>query len=54
VARLPAVLAGKAKPSDTAETLGFAELCYEKKLHAISARLWAEALQAQPKLADDM
>ena len=34
--------------------LGFAQLCYEKKLHGASARLWAEAFQAQPKLADDM
>jgi serine/threonine-protein kinase len=53
-ARLPAVLAGKAKPVDATETLGFAQLCYEKKLHGAAARLWAEVFQAQPKLADDM
>ena len=52
--KLPAILAGKAKPSDAAETLGFAQLCYDKKLHGASARLWSEAFQAQPKLADDM
>jgi Flp pilus assembly protein TadD len=52
--RLPAVLSGKFTPSDAAETLGFALLCYEKKLHAASARLWAEAFQAQPTLAEDM
>ncbi len=52
--KLPAILAGKAKPSDAVETLGFAQLFYDKKLHAGSARLWSEAFQAQPKLADDM
>jgi serine/threonine-protein kinase len=52
--RLPAVLAGKAKPHDAAETLGFAQLCYEKKLHGVSARFWTEAFKAQPKLAEDM
>jgi tetratricopeptide (TPR) repeat protein len=52
--RLPVVLAGKLKPADDAETLGFAELCYKKKLHGASARFWTEAFQAQPKLADDM
>src|SRR5262249_28535554 len=53
-ARLPAVLAGKVKPVDADEMLGFAQLCYEKKLQGASARLWTEALQAQPNLADDM
>ena len=52
--KLPTILAGKAKPSDAAETLGFAQLCYDKKLHSASARLWSEAFQAQPKLAEDM
>jgi serine/threonine-protein kinase len=52
--RLPAVLAGRLNPGDAAETLGFAQLCYEKKLHGASARFWSEAFQAQPKLAQDM
>jgi len=52
--RLPAILAGKARSLDAVETLGFAQLSHEKKLHGASARLWAEALQAQPKLAEDM
>jgi len=52
--RLPAVLAGKLKPGDGAESLGFAQLCHAKNLYGASARLWAEAFQAQPKLADDM
>jgi tetratricopeptide (TPR) repeat protein len=52
--RLPAVLTGKLKPGDGAETLGFAQLCYERKLHGSSARLWAEAFRAEPRLTDDM
>jgi Flp pilus assembly protein TadD len=53
-ARLPAILRGTLKPSDAAEMVGFAELCYERKHHGASAGLWAEAFQAQPKLAEDM
>jgi serine/threonine-protein kinase len=52
--KLPIVLAGKLQPADAAESIGFAQLCYDKKLHGSSARLWSEAFQAQPKLADDM
>ncbi len=53
-ARLPAVLSGKLRPTDAAESLGFAQLCYNRKLHGSAARLWTEAFQADPKLADDM
>jgi len=49
-----AVLAGKARPADAVETLGFAQLCYEKKLQGASAKFWSEAFQAQPPLAGDM
>jgi len=52
--KLPVILAGKARPLDALETLGFARLCHDKKLHGASARFWAEAFQAQAKLADDM
>jgi len=52
--KLPAILAGKTSPLDALETMGFAWLCYYKMLHGASARLWAEAFQAQPKLAEDM
>jgi hypothetical protein len=52
--KLPAILAGKAKPLNTLETLGFAEVCCGKKVYGASARFWAEAFQAQPKLAEDM
>ena len=51
-AELPAILAGQARPADAAESLGFAQLCYDKKLHGASARFWAEAFQSQPKLAE--
>ena len=52
--KLPAILGGQDKPADAAESLTLAQLCYDKKLHGASARLWAEAFQAQPKLAEDM
>jgi hypothetical protein len=54
VPRLSAILTGKAKPVDTTEAIGFAQVCSEKKLHGASARFSAEAFQAQPKLADNM
>ncbi len=49
-----AVLVGKLKPGDAEEMLGFAQLCHWKKFYGASARLWAEAFEAQPKLAEDM
>ena len=52
--KLSTVLAGTVKPSDAAETLEFARLCNDKKLHGASARFWSDAFQAQPKLAEDM
>jgi serine/threonine-protein kinase len=52
--KLPAIFSGKVKPAHVGEILGFAQLCSAKKLHGASARFWAEAFQAQPKLADDL
>ena len=52
--RLPTVLAGKLKPIDVTEMLGFARLCHKKGLFVASAQLWAEAFRSRPKLADDM
>ena len=52
-ARLPAVLKGEDRPADAAERLAFAQMCYDTKRHAAAARLWAEALAADPKLGDD-
>jgi serine/threonine-protein kinase len=50
--RLAAVIGGE-RPKDNAERLQLADRAYEKKLNAESARLYAEALEADPKLADD-
>ena len=52
--KLPTVLGGHEKPADAAESLVLAQMCYDKKLHGASARLWAEGFQAQPKLAEDL
>lgn len=54
LARLPAILAGTMKPDDPGKTLDFAEICYKRGPHGASARLWADAFQADPKLADDV
>jgi serine/threonine-protein kinase len=51
---LPLLLAGKLKPADAADMLGFALICYAKKLYGASTRLWSDAFQTEPKLADDM
>ena len=52
--RLPAVLQGKDKPADAAETLEFAELCGLLGQEVAAARLYAEALSASPRLAGDL
>jgi serine/threonine-protein kinase len=53
-ARLASVLAGRLKPADAAESIGFAKLCHAKKLYGASGRFWADAFRDQPKLADDL
>jgi serine/threonine-protein kinase len=50
--RLAAVIRGEA-PKDNRERLQLAYRAYEKKLYAVSARLYGEALAADPKLADE-
>jgi serine/threonine protein kinase len=52
-ARLAAVITGGQQPRDNAERLLLAQRAYDKALHAMAARLWDEALQADPALADD-
>ena len=52
-ARLAAVIAGDQKPTDAAERLPLAERAYDKSRHATAARLWDEAIAADPKLGDD-
>jgi eukaryotic-like serine/threonine-protein kinase len=52
-ARLPAVLRGDDRPGDANEQLSFALMCHAKELYAAAARLFADALSANPALADD-
>ncbi|MFO0954139.1 MAG: serine/threonine-protein kinase [Isosphaeraceae bacterium] len=51
-ARLAAVKNGEAL-RDTAERLALAQRAYDTKRFALSARLWAEAFEADPKAAAD-
>ncbi len=51
--RLPDVISGKDKPATLAECLDFAQLCYDRKFYAASARLWAEAFAKDPKVVAD-
>jgi tetratricopeptide (TPR) repeat protein len=50
--RMGAVLRGEL-PRDNGERLQLAYRAYEKKLYAVSMRLFGDALDADPKLADD-
>jgi tetratricopeptide (TPR) repeat protein len=52
--RLSGVLRGEERPRDAAEQLGFARICCTIRRFADSARLYAEALAAEPKLAADI
>jgi hypothetical protein len=47
------VLRGGDTPRDGPERLTFAQLCIDNRLYAAAARLFAEALEADPKLGDD-
>jgi serine/threonine protein kinase/tetratricopeptide (TPR) repeat protein len=51
-ARLAAVIRGDQAPKDDSDRLELADRAYEKALHAASARLYAEALTNDPKLAE--
>ena len=51
-ARLAALLKGEA-PKDNAERMALAKRAYDTQHYATATRLWAEALQADPKLADN-
>jgi hypothetical protein len=52
--RLPAVLRGDDKPKDAAEGLEFAVMANTTKQFGASARLYAESLGADPRLAGDV
>lgn len=51
--RLPAVLSGEVEPTDNAERLDLDQIAYDTKRYA-AACLWAEALEADPSLMDDL
>ncbi len=53
VPRLPALLKGEDRPKDVADRLAIVQMCYDAKRFAAAARLWGEALAADPKLGDD-
>ncbi len=52
-ARLRAILKGTEQPRDEADRLSLAQRAYSKTLYATAARLWTEALEANPSLGDD-
>ena len=51
--RLAAIVQGKEQPRDSPDRLQLAQRAYQKGLHVTAARLWADALAAQPRLGDD-
>jgi Tfp pilus assembly protein PilF len=53
--KLPAILTGKATPTNPGEAVVLASMCQQpyKKLYATSVRLYADAFNAEPKLAAD-
>jgi tetratricopeptide (TPR) repeat protein len=51
--RLPGVLKGDDRPRDNAERLVFVQMCLETKRYATAARLYAEALESDPRLVRD-
>ncbi len=52
-ARLRAIVKGERRPKDIDERLQFARRAFELTRHALAARLWQEALEADRRLADD-
>jgi serine/threonine protein kinase/tetratricopeptide (TPR) repeat protein len=48
--KLPDVLSGKEPAGDALHRVRYAEMCYRKRLYAASARLYREAVTAQPEL----
>ncbi len=52
--RLPGVIRGDEKPRDAVEELAFAEFAGQTKRFGASARLFADAFQSDPKLAENI
>jgi tetratricopeptide (TPR) repeat protein len=48
---LPAILSGKKQPGDAGQRVEYAQICQMKHLYASAARLFLEAITAQPNLA---
>jgi serine/threonine-protein kinase len=53
-AKLPAFRQGKFEPADTAERLGLATVCRARQLYHATARLYAAAFAADPRLGDNL
>jgi eukaryotic-like serine/threonine-protein kinase len=51
-ARMTAIVRGDQQPKDNRERLQLAKRAYDKALHAAAAKLWADALAADPKVAE--
>jgi tetratricopeptide (TPR) repeat protein len=54
MSRLPGILKGEDRPKDNAERLAWARDCYLLGQFRSAARLWAEALAADPASGDDL
>jgi tetratricopeptide (TPR) repeat protein len=52
--KLPDFLKGAFQPKDNDERLGLIRICRVKKLYRTAARLYADAVAADPKLIDDL
>jgi hypothetical protein len=51
--RFLTLLRGEDEPADNAERLSFAQTAYDQRKFAFATRLFAEALESDPKLGDD-
>src|SRR5262249_40186793 len=52
--KLPAVLAGQARPAAAREEVGLGEVCFLQRRYDAAARLYAGAFATQPALVDDL
>jgi hypothetical protein len=52
--KLPGFLEGETTPANSQESIELAQLCALKHLRRASARFYAEAFAAEPRLADDL
>jgi serine/threonine-protein kinase len=52
--KLPAILKGEAQSATVAERLTLARMCYDRAWYVAAARIWSDALAADPARADDL